>query len=117
MAESIERRSTMRASGRVVKTNQFPFVVGIAILAFSTSSILAEPRRPEPAGKPEPYRIYDLASRNVIKNPDYREPVRAKRPAKKRVKISGDEQERIYTPMTQQFEDSATIRDTKSPRR
>jgi hypothetical protein len=99
-----------------MNSNLLLSIVSIAFAAFFSSSVLAEAGRPEPAGNPEPYRIYDLGSRNVINNPDYRAPARVKPKAKRRVNRADDPQ-RIYNPMTQQFEDSRSIREPVSRRR
>jgi len=100
-----------------MKRNVLVSAIWAGIAAFVASGVHAEPRRPEPANNPEPYRIYDLASRNFIKNPDYREPVRVKRLAKQSVKRGVDEPQRVYNPMTQQFEDSRGVREPVSRRR
>jgi hypothetical protein len=98
-----------------MKTNLLPSIVGTAVAAFISSGALAEPRQPVSAENPEPYRIYDLGSRNVINNPDYREPTRVK-PMTKRVKRA-TEPDRVYNPMSQQFDDSPEIRQPRSRRR
>ena len=100
-----------------MKRNVLASVIWTGIAAFVASGVHANPRRLEPANNPEPYRIYDLASRNFIKNPDYRESVRLKRPAKQSVKRGVDEPQRVYNPMTQQFEDNRGVREPVSRRR
>jgi len=98
-----------------MKTNLLSYIVGAALAAFISSSVLAEPRRPVSADNPEPFRIYDLGSRNVINNPDYREPARVKRTTKRVIRAT--EPRRIYNPATQQFEDSRAFREPVSRRR
>jgi hypothetical protein len=97
-----------------MKTNLFSCVVGIALAVFGSSGVPAETQRPVSAERPEPYRIYDLGSRNVIKNPDYREPKRVKRTTKRAIRVT--EPHRIYNPATQQFEDSREFREPISKR-
>jgi hypothetical protein len=99
-----------------MKANLLPSIVGMAIGMFISSCTSAESRQTVSTENREPYRIYDLGSRNVIFNPDYREPARVKRTIVKRIKRT-DQSQRVYNPATQQFENSRGIRDPISRRR
>jgi hypothetical protein len=90
-----------------MKRSLFPKILGALVIA----TLVPVKLLAGPGGKnagPEPWRIYDLASRNVIKNPDYREPAREGRATAPRVRATKDS--RYYNPQTQQFEDTENVR-------
>jgi hypothetical protein len=98
-----------------MKINLFACIIGIlALVVVIPSSAFAGPRQPVSTDNPEPHRIYDIASRNFIDNPDYREPARTKRTAKPRGRTA--EPRRVYNPMTRQFEDDPNVRAPASVR-
>jgi hypothetical protein len=86
-----------------MKRNLFPCIIA-ALAVFLSSCGTAGSRRHFSSDNSEPRRIYDLGSRNVIENPDYREPAPVKRTATKRASRSS-EPRRVYDPLKQQFED------------
>jgi hypothetical protein len=97
-----------------MKRNLLPCIVA-AFAVLLSSCATPGPRRHVSSDNPEPWRIYDLGSRNVIENPDYREPAPVKRTATKRAERS-TEPRRVYNPMTQQFENDPNVRQPASSR-
>jgi hypothetical protein len=97
-----------------MRKNPLPYIAaGLAV--FISSCATAGPRRSISSGDSEPWRIYDLGSRNFINNPDYRKSAPVKWTTKRARQST--EPRRVYNPMTQQFEDSAEIREPKSEHR
>jgi hypothetical protein len=90
--------------------------IAAALAVVLSSCATAGMRWPVSSNDPEPWRIYDLGSRSVIKNPDYREPAPVKRTTTKLARQS-TEPRRVYNPLTQQFEADPNIRQpASSPR-
>lgn len=73
-------------------------IVAIALSVFVPLLANAGP------GSREPRRIYDIGSRNIIDNPDYREPA-PRKPAVRSDRRSKEPQ-RVYSIQSQQFEDN-----------
>lgn len=87
-----------------MKTNLFPYLITtVSLAAFIPAMVFAGPNNPEPR------RIYDIASGNVIDNPSYHKPARKERGVRSEEKTT--EPRRIYDIATRQFEDNPDYRD------
>lgn len=108
---SVTNGTTQHITELAMKKYLIPRISGaLTLTVFAPSILLAGPgpRTPGTADNPEPRRIYDIASRNFIDNPDYREPAPARQSTKPSVRFR--EPSRVYNPMTQQFEDPPVYR-------